>query len=42
LADCLAIGTACSTVTISCDGYPILDLGEVLNIAGQVKVTKID
>jgi len=42
LADCLAIGTACSTVTISCDGYPILDLGEVLTLARKVTVAKID
>lgn len=41
LEDCLAIGTACSTITISTDGYPRLDLGEVLKIAGQVPVQRL-
>ena len=41
LEDCLAIGTACSTITISVDGYPRLDLMEVLEIAKKVPVTTI-
>ncbi len=39
--DCLAIGTACSTVTISKDGYPKLDLEEVLAIADKVRIERL-
>lgn len=42
LEDCIAIGTACSTITISTEGYPKLDLDEVLAIAKKVQVTKVD
>lgn len=41
LDDCLAIGTACSTITISKDGYPKLELDEVLSIAKRVPVKKL-
>lgn len=41
LEDCLAIGTACSTITISQDGYPRLDLEEVFTIARKVPVKKL-
>lgn len=40
LEDCLAIGTACSTITISTDGYPRLNLDEVLAIAAKVPLRK--
>ena len=42
LEDCIAIGTACSTLTISTDGYPKLELEDVLAIAKKVPVKKID
>lgn len=42
LEDCLAIGTACSTITISKDGYPKLNLNDVLTIAGKVPVERVD
>lgn len=41
LEDCIAIGTACSTITIRTDGYPKLDLEEVLTIAKQVPVMRL-
>lgn len=40
LEDCLAIGTACSTITISTDGYPKPNLDEVLAIAAKVPLRK--
>lgn len=38
---CLAIGTACSTITISNDGYPRLYLDEVMAIADKVPLKNI-
>lgn len=41
LEDCIAIGTACSTITISTEGYPKLELDQVLTIAQKVPVEKL-
>lgn len=41
LEECLALGTACSTMTISTDGYPMLNLEEVKKVAEKVPVKKL-
>ena len=41
LSECLAFGAACSTLTISVEGYPTLDIDEVYEKSRQVPVELI-
>jgi len=41
LDECLTFGAACSTLTISVEGYPRLNIDEVFVIARQVPIEKI-
>lgn len=41
LEACLALGSACSTLTISVEGYPRLDLEKALELSQQAKVYKV-
>lgn len=42
LSECLAFGTACSTLTISVEGLPTLDIDEVYEKSRQVPIELID
>lgn len=42
LEECLAFGTACSTMTISVEGYPTLDIDDVYDVSRRVPVEKVN
>lgn len=42
LEECLAFGAACSGLTLSVEGYPVLDMDDVYDKSRQVEVFKIE
>lgn len=42
IEECLAFGAACSALTISAEGYPVLDIDDVYDQSRQVAVEKVN